>query len=349
MDYVAADSREPERAGVSIDVALAFCDPRGTYSRHVAVVMASIFANTRSSVCVHILHDDTLTQENLSKLRQTADFFGQAVKFINVGEIFDTGTMDVSKLSADGARGTLFRLLIPQVLDCSKIIYLDCDVVVNIDLLDMWEADMGGCSVGAVRDIWSIDYLKGKKIHWRQALAQKVMGVKKGEYFNAGVLLMDLDKIRKSHDFIAEVAAFYKKYKKAISWADQDCLNHIFAGDTRLMSERFNCIRPKDLDDSHNLSAIWHMAGLKPWEAYTRPGVDELYWHYLAMTPWCASTDDLIKVMLKGLQSHKYWHRHSSDCVKRLKKQLSENIFRMRLWVLPYLLVALALHRPKKT
>ena len=67
-----------------IHVALAFCDPKGTYCRHAAVTAASIFANTSRRVCVHIVHDDTLTSDNRSKLLQLADGYGQEINFINI-------------------------------------------------------------------------------------------------------------------------------------------------------------------------------------------------------------------------------------------------------------------------
>ena len=36
------------------------------FGQHAAVTAASIFANTSSRVCVHIVHDDTLTAANIS-------------------------------------------------------------------------------------------------------------------------------------------------------------------------------------------------------------------------------------------------------------------------------------------
>ena len=54
-----------------IHIALAFCDPKGTYCRHVSVVMASIFANTSSTVCIHIVHDNTLRIADTASLRET--------------------------------------------------------------------------------------------------------------------------------------------------------------------------------------------------------------------------------------------------------------------------------------
>lgn len=333
------------RTGLRIDVALAFRDTRGTYARHAAAVMASIFTNTRSDVRVHIMHDDTLTEENESKLRQTADSFSQSVKFVNVGKIFDDENMRASRVTADGARGTLFRLLIPQLLECPKIIYLDCDVIVNMDIRELWETDIGGSALGVVRDVWSIDYLKGKKPALRRALVWKAMGVEKDKYFNAGVLLMNLDKIRADYDFIAEVAAFYKKYKKAVTLADQDCLNHIFSGDVYFMDVKFNRIQYDEIDNSGDIASIWHMAGAKPWGLYSRPGVDELYWRYLAMTPYASRKEDLAAVMLEGFSSSQYTHPHSVDCAKRILKQQADNIFRAHIWTVPRLCFILLTNR----
>ena len=103
------------RTNDKIHAALAFCDPRGTYCRHAAVTMASIFANTESRVCVHIVHDDTLTHENRVKLELLASSYEQELNFINVENLLDTERIDVSRLTVDGMRGTLFRLLLPDV------------------------------------------------------------------------------------------------------------------------------------------------------------------------------------------------------------------------------------------
>ena len=130
-----------------IHVALAFCDPKGTYCRHAAVTIVSIFANTRRSLCVHIVHDDTLTPDNREKLTRLSDEYGQEINVINIEKVFDEDRIDVSRLTIDGARGTLFRLLLPDVTDVDKIIYLDCDIVVNMDIAELWEVPLNGRAV----------------------------------------------------------------------------------------------------------------------------------------------------------------------------------------------------------
>ncbi len=324
-----------------IQVALAFCDPKGTYSRHAAVTMASIFANTDGNVCIHIIHDDTLTPTNREKLRSLTQFYKQKINFINVEDMLDEKSVDVSKLTIDGARGTLFRLLLPDIVDTDKIIYLDCDIVVNMDISELWEVPLGGYAVAAVRDVWSLDFLKGIPIPWRLDKAWEILGVARGEYFNAGVLLLNLKKLRDEYDFLKSVADFYAEYKKCITLADQDCLNYIFANDKLLIDEKFNHINSEGVGEDDLYGSIWHMAGgaAKPWVTCTRPFVDDLYWRYLRLTPYCEDDNALIRMMLNDLSSPSYTHLHSSDCVKRLKRQIADNIFRAHIWTVPHILI----------
>lgn len=327
--------------GDVIHIALAFCDPKGTYSRHAAVTAASIFANTTKEVCIYIIHDDTLTQENREKLESLTRSYGQRIIFVNVENMLDGDSVDLSRLTIDGARGTLFRLLLPDIVDVDKIIYLDCDIVVNMDISELWEVPIGDYAVAAVRDVWSLDYLKGVPLPWRLDKAWEILGVARGEYFNAGVLLLNLKKLREKYNFLESIADFYSKYKKCITLADQDCLNHIFANDKLLIDEKFNHIDADGVVEENLRGSIWHMAGgaAKPWVTCTRPLVDDLYWRYLRLTPYCEDDNTLIRLMLNDLSSASYTHIHSSDCVRRLRKQLSDNIFRAHIWTIPHILM----------
>ena len=334
--------------GDVIHVALAFCDPRGTYCPHAAVVMVSIFANTSSNICVHIIHDNTLTQDNREKLKKLASDYRQTVNLVNVENILDSDKIDVSKLTADGARGTLFRLLIPDIINSDKLIYLDCDIVVTMNIAELWRISVDECAVAAVRDTASINYNRGGFVGWRTRQVWSLLGIVPGEYFNAGVLVLNLKKLRNNYNFLEAVTKFYVKYKKCITFADQDCLNHIFADDKILIDERFNRIDVSHVDE-HSLDGyIWHMAGEKPWVAYTRPYVDDLYWRYLRQTPYCVDEDSLINLMLKDLGSSVYVHFHSSNCMKRLKKQLADNIFRAHILTVPHILYRNIIKRKRK-
>lgn len=343
------DNKCMDGMGSRINVVLVVRDTNGTYARHAAVVMASVFANTSRRIRIHIIHDDTLSGENIEKLRLTADNFGQEIQFINAENILAGKNLAAGKLALGGHRGKLLKLLIPELIDVSKVIYLDCDIVVSLDLGELWDIDIGEKAVGAVNDVWYLDRCKEKHRSWRRGIMLKAMGIAEKTYFNSGVLVLDLDKIRMRYDLISEASIFYKKYRKITTLTDQDCFNYIFVRDTRIVDEKFNRIDFSDIDEQERSTfpCIWHMTGGKPWECYSRPGVDELYWHYMAMTPWGTDIADLIKAMVCGLQSNKYCHQHSSDCARRLKQQIADNIFRAHIWLMPHTFLALLLHRPK--
>ena len=235
-----------------------------------------------------------------------------------------------------------------DIINSDKLIYLDCDIVVTMNIAELWRISVDECAVAAVRDTASINYNRGGFVGWRTRQVWSLLGIVPGEYFNAGVLVLNLKKLRNNYNFLEAVTKFYVKYKKCITFADQDCLNHIFADDKILIDERFNRIDVSHVDE-HSLDGyIWHMAGEKPWVAYTRPYVDDLYWRYLRQTPYCVDEDSLINLMLKDLGSSVYVHFHSSNCMKRLKKQLADNIFRAHILTVPHILYRNIIKRKRK-
>ena len=123
---------------------------------------------------------------------------------------------------------TYYRLLLPRLLPTGmrRVIYMDCDVYVGRDLSGLWDADLGGKPLGAARDFafreWSrlgIDEAKG--------------------YFNAGVLLLDLDAIRRRGLFDAALD-FSIENPGALTWSDQCALNRIFTGDWMVLPQHWN-------------------------------------------------------------------------------------------------------------
>lgn len=325
--------------GDVIHVALAFCDPKGTYARHASVVIVSLFENTSSNVCLHIIHDDTLTRYNRDVFEQTAEKYGSKLNFINVESLLGGTSIDISKLTLDGERGTLFRLLIPNLIKEDKLLYLDCDLIVNLDIAELWDIDLAGHALAAVRDTCSLAYLEGSPISWRYKMIWNLMNVKPDSYFNAGVILMNLKKIRTEYCFLKNVESFYDKFKKCITLADQDCLNYVFSGDVLYVDGKFNRMDTDKYADNVSKS-IWHMAGVsKPWTMCSVGSVDELYWHYLSRTAYCSNSDEFISLMVSMLASSPFIHRHSSNCIKRLKRQMLDNIFRSHIWTVPPMLI----------
>ena len=70
-----------------IHVCFGLHDGDGRYSKFTGTAIASMFVNTSAEVTVHILHDNTLTQDNRNKFVYLAKRYGQLVKFYNIEEL----------------------------------------------------------------------------------------------------------------------------------------------------------------------------------------------------------------------------------------------------------------------
>ena len=163
-------------------------------------------------------------------------------------------------------------LLPPEVVRC---IVVDCDVVVQRDLLELWNTDLGGHTVGAV--------LNGDAQDCAQH--QERLGLSEARYFNSGVLLVDLDRWRalRVGPRALEVA---ERIGPRLILHDQDALNHALQGDWIGIPGHWNrwVILP---DLRRDDSAVFHYMGApKPWHAdYDRPFPDHFF-HHLDRTPF---------------------------------------------------------------
>ena len=302
-----------------IQVVLSVYDPKGTYSRHAGVLMTSLFSKTSSPVCVTILHDTTLTEDNRARFQKTADVWDQKVRFIDVSEpILKIGSAEeIAKLTGPLTRGTLvrgalFRLLIPDLIEGKKVIYLDCDIVVNLDIAELWNVNIDKFSLAAFLQAPPLKKLIDKIRFW-------AMRLNKQKYFNSGVLVMNLDRIRQKYDLAEEAKSFFRRYRFCRRYCDQDILNMLFNGDALQINERFNSC------GSHAAvnKAILHFSGAKPWyfPAFKR---DYLYWKTLARSEW---RDQLFDAVFEICRNGDYAHRHTKDCFKRICRQGWRNIW----------------------
>jgi lipopolysaccharide biosynthesis glycosyltransferase len=113
---------------------------------------------------------------------------------------------------------TYYRILLPRVLpeSLTRVIYLDCDVIVNRDLRELWETDMRGHCLAAVDDAAFSDW-------------ERIGLSKEQRYFNAGVLLLDVAALRANALFDTALE-FSRLHAAELTWADQCALNKTFAG-----------------------------------------------------------------------------------------------------------------------
>ena len=297
-----------------IHVALAIYDPSGTYSQHAGVVMTSIFENTTSKVIVHILHDDTLTDDNRQRFIRTAEKYSQGLEFHNIAEHNDMISRVPAEFVKNWTIGALFRAFVPDMLhDINKIIYLDCDVVVNLDILELWSINLNGKSVAGVRD--NLSYASSYSIYGTYI---RLSGCNNKQYINSGVIIMNLDKIRKSGQFSVTFIDWMLRHLHLFTWGDQSAINSIFRDDIELIDPKFNFYKPgKDISD-----CIFHMYfGGKAWKVFTGQEYQCLYWKLWLSSEWGKNTSldemlELLCTLANSPQVQEHYHMNSRICLR---------------------------------
>lgn len=159
---------------------------------------------------------------------------------------------------------TFARFLIPDVFPAtvSRVLYLDVDVLVLDDLDALWTTDLDGAVLGAVVD--GLDW----QIKANKPGVEEVPRVR--EYFNAGVLLIDLDRWRAER--ISEKAVEYLVHNPTTPFADQDALNVVCDGRWKPLDSRWNFqghLKQKiaDIAPEQRPGIVHFVTYLKPWNS----------------------------------------------------------------------------------
>lgn len=172
-------------------------------------------------------------------------------------------------------RITYLRLLVPDLLSHDKVLYLDTDTLAVSDIAPLLEADVGDNYFAGVHDP-----VGGQ--------SSKVPRAVDDTYINSGVLLMNLEKLRKDR-FVEKVRSIYAQYERQITWSDQ-CLINKYAENKKLImgSECNRQIFPNgikgedwDLLIAKNETKVFHFVGsIKPWMEWCNPRVSSTWWSY---------------------------------------------------------------------
>lgn len=325
----------------AIHVAFTLYDANGTYSRHFGVVMTSIFEHTESSVVVHILHDDTLTADNRAKFVRTAEKYGQSVEFVNMQDrIALFGKKALRLAGGVHSHGALLKMMIPYAIGVDRAIYLDGDVLVGLDIAELWGQELNGKAIGAVLDHGE---RKRRQRFTCAAVRLRLIGSDIAEYFNSGVMLMDLKKIRAERDLPGICPLWYAEHAHHSTRPDQDFLNSNFRGDVAFLPAKFNVQGVETAD-----GIILHVSGdIKPWHGLSGNSSGVTYWRMFTRSAWGEdmSADELIAELSRAAASNKNLHMHSCQCWRRLCFRIWNDVILCQPIQLLYMYIRERMHR----
>jgi lipopolysaccharide biosynthesis glycosyltransferase len=265
----------------TIDVALGF-DNR--YVPHAANVMSAIMRYAPDAPVRFILVHSGVTRDQ--QLRMEGVARGARFLWIEVGDDDLPAYADRGHLN----RTVLFRLGLETMApaDCHRVLYVDADTIVMGDIRELWTADLGGHALGAVTDHWS-DMEAFAKL-WRLPLEG-------ARYFNAGIQVIDLDKVREGKLF-SKALDFVMEHDTKLLFGDQDALNYVFWNKTAVIEPTWNVQRfqtAKERAAETRADRKWgkptprliHYIGTeKPWARNVWHPWAWAYWENLRRTPF---------------------------------------------------------------
>lgn len=166
-----------------------------------------------------------------------------------------------------------FRLFIPEMFpQYDKGIYIDSDVVLTDDIAELYDTDIGDNFIGACNDLSIAD------IPPLVAYTENAIGVKKQEYVNSGVLLMNLKKMRE-RDLEGHFLNLLNTYHFDSIAPDQDYLNAMCNGKIYYLDESWDAM-PNDAKPPLEKTRLIHYNLFsKPW-CYDGIQYGDEFWKY---------------------------------------------------------------------
>lgn len=264
------------------------------YVKHAATVMVSILSNSDSSYTYEfIVFDNGIKEATKELLRKVISRYGNArVKFIDIRD------KTAGFLTTNIKTSAIFdRLFIPEVLkEYKKIIQLDADMVVLGDISKLFNEDTGNCYIGCVQDrfvrqhisdrdtVWLRDVEGLKGYDWASYTRDYLKMKHPENYFNAGMMLMNLELMRK--DKISPKLVAYLLEHQPLALCDQDVLNAVIGDKKKLLSPRWNFVIDYSIlhpGDAYSREGREHPYILhrKLWDGHFLRGYSEYYYQYL--------------------------------------------------------------------
>ncbi len=247
------------------------------YIPYLDVAIASLIANASKNYNYRIIVLNTgLQPNNIAKVKMN-ERDGFVIDFIDISENVENIKSHFKNVYHFSIV-TYYRLFIASLFpQYDRIVYLDCDLVVLGDISELYHTELGENILGAV-----VDHFVSTTKEFR-AYAEKAIGVNPDTYFNAGVLLINLEQFRKNNiekkfiDLITE-------HDFDLLDPDQAYLNYLCFRKTHILPTGWNKA-PAEFICEGNKNIVHYNLYKKPWQ-YDDVIDGEYFWEYASKSPF---------------------------------------------------------------
>ncbi len=271
----------------------------GNYARHMGVSIFSLLENNKDFEKIRIyVIDNEISKADLSKLNESVSLFDNAeIEYISFEKQKNRLNLNMPWNISISSYARLFvGSMLPETVD--KILYLDCDMIICGSLKELWSTDLGNSLLAAVQDSISTE-------------VKNSVGVEgKSKYFNAGMILFNLEKWRKE-DFEKKCLTFIESHDGNVMHHDQGVLNAVCKNQVLFLPLEYNLMTihymfgrssiinyfkeeadfysNSDIAKAKEKPKILHYTPSftsRPWVKGCKHPLKNLYWETLNKTPW---------------------------------------------------------------
>ncbi|CAK0754167.1 protein O-GlcNAc transferase [Gammaproteobacteria bacterium] len=251
-------------------IKVAFCADN-TYIQHLGVALASLWMhNDARKICVYLCSSrlDPAESEKLSAIART---FGTEIVFRQIPD---------ERISAFPLfHAAYYRILLADLLpEEDKVIYLDCDLIVEADLSALWNIDLSNHGCGGVDEYNHGGQLGGTNLDSDFDI-------------NSAVLVFNLTYWR-NHSITAKCLEWLQANPQKTIPFNQQAINAALRHQKIRIDQKWN-VNPIYIEDINVLARqpqrILHFGGsIKPWHKCYNFEIQAIYRKYLNLTPWAA-------------------------------------------------------------
>ncbi len=223
---------------------------------------------------LYIAHS-SLGEEELMRIEELAGRYGITVHSVFITEHWFENTPVLDRLPEE----SFYRLMAFHYLpeSVNRCLYLDPDIIIRRELTSFYFSQLDECYVAAASHT-------SRAVNWANMIR---LGTQENSlYFNSGVLLMNLDAIRRDFS-LQKVLDTLEENIQRLWLGDQDLTNILFCGKIKLIDEKiynlderaYNRTKKEfTLDDVAEKTAIIHYNGKhKPWLNGYKGVLDRFY------------------------------------------------------------------------
>lgn len=257
------------------------------YSLFAGVAIQSIVENSSPQMNYDIIILDTGMRDASRMLlrRQLREKKNFSLRFLSIEHELNSRNLPSAHHITIGTFGRF--LILDHLIGYNKVVYLDCDLVVNADIADLYSTDLGACLLAAVRDTAGNGWynIPGNEMH--DHINDVLEITEPSGYFNAGVLVLNLAAFRQevTCDDLMQMAVDPKWL-----WLDQDVLNHFCRGRVKYIDQAWNYMAHKESYLSPgSLPEVWLPGWLQ--DDYAKAQTNPFIVHYVGHSIPCFASE----------------------------------------------------------